>query len=363
MIAGDEKRRPSLLLALLASLYGISFAYAFRGLAFAEPSGFPMFYSTGKLARYNLSELYSQALQNTFHPLNAGVGYFYHLSYEVALLAPISYLPQVAAFAVWTLISLLCLLGAAIVMRRHFPDFDLLIPFAFAATLSLLANAQDTAMLVLVTAISFDQFVRGRDAYAGAVLALGLFKYPFIVPLIVILGFRHWRMILGFVAAAIPILSLSFALVGRNGVTQYLALLHASDAKEDPGILTNLRGIIGVFTGASHPVLVIAVSVALVAAAAFIRADRIPLFCVGVIVTQLVSWHGHLYDAVLLLIPMAWMYRNKVPFLKWLAAVLIFATPILITRQQLGYLLGIVLCVLVAYLWIPRSSHAILAEN
>jgi hypothetical protein len=363
LLAGDEKRRPSLLLVLLAFLYGVSFAFAFRDLAYAEPGGFPAFYSTGELARYNLSELYNQALQNTFHPLNGGTGYFYHLPYEVALLAPISYLPQVAAFAVWTLISLLCLLGAAIVMRRHFPDFDLLVPFAFAATLSLLANGQDSAILVLVTAISFDQFVRGRDAYAGAILALGLFKYPFIVPLIVILAFWHWRVLLGFCAAAIPVLGLSFALVGRNGITQYLALLRATDAKENPGILTNLRGIIGVFSGASHPVLVIVLSVAVVALAAFIRADRIPLFCVGVIVTQLVSWHGHLYDAVLLLIPMAWMYRNKVPFLKWSAAALIFATPILIARQQLGYLLGIVLCALVAYFWIPRPSHAIRAQN
>ena len=363
MFVGDEKRHPSLLLILLTFLYSVSFAFAFRGLAFAEPSGFPMFYSTGKLARYDLAEIYNRALQNSFHPLNATVGYFFHLPYEVALLVPLSYLPQVAAYAVWSLISLVCLLGVAMLMRRHFPEFELLFPFAFAPTLSLLVNAQDTAIVALAVAISFDQFARGRDLSAGAVLALGLFKYPFILPLVVILGIRHRRVFLGFAAAAIPLLCLSFALVGNKGLSEYLALMNVSDAKENPGILTNLRGIVGVFTGSFHPAVVIALSIALVAFAAFRKADRIPLFCLGVLVTQLVSWHGHLYDAVLLLIPMAWMYKSKVKFLRWFTIALLLATPVLLMRQPLGYLLGIALCGLVLYLWVPRSSHLLLAEN
>jgi hypothetical protein len=363
LIAAAQSRRPSVLLVVLTFLYGTSFAFAFKSLAFAEPSGFPMFYSTGKLARYNLSELYSRDLQNAFHPLNATVGYFFHLPYEVVLLAPLSYLPQVPAYAVWSLISLLCLLGTAILLRRHFPDFNLLLPFAFAPTLSLLTNAQDTAIVTLVAAIAFDQFVRGREVPAGAVLALGLIKYPFVLPLVVIIGFRHWRVLLGFAAAAVPLLGLSFALVGSKGVTQYLALMNVSDAKENPGILTNLRGIVGVLTGSLHSPVVIVISVALVAAAAFLKAERIPLFCIGVIVTQLVSWHGHLYDAVLLIIPMAWMYRSKLPVLRWSAIVLLLATPILVARQPLGYLLAIALCGLLAYIWISYSSHFISAET
>jgi hypothetical protein len=244
-------------------------------------------------------------------------------------------------------------------MRRHFPDFELLVPFAFAPTLSLLANGQDTAIVALFTAIAFDQFVRGRDTYAGAALALGLIKYPFVVPLVLILGFRHRRVLLGFAMAAIPLLGLSVALVGRSGVHQYLALLRATDAKEDPGILSNLRGIVGVLTRSPHPLFVIALSVALLALAAFLKADRIQLFCVGVVVTQLVSWHGHLYDAVLLLIPLAWMYRSKVAGFHWFAIALLLGTPIVILRPTWAYLLAILLCGLLAFLWSPRSARPV----
>ena len=362
MIAGDKKRVMQIVLALLAFLYGVAFLYAFKGLAYAEPSGFPMFYSTGKLARFDLPDLYSRTLQNSFHPGNATVGYFFHLSYEVVLLVPLSYLPQVTAYAVWSMFSLLCLLGAAIVMRRHFTDFDLLVPFAFIPTLSLLANGQDSAILVLIAAFALDQFVRGRDLSAGAVLALGLFKYPFIVPLVAILCFRYRRVILGFIAAAVPILGISALMVGMKGINQYLALMHTSDVQENPGILSNLRGIVGVTTGSFHPALVVVLSAVLVALTAFLIKERIPLFCVGVIVTQLVSYHGHIYDAVLLLIPIAWMYRSKVAYLRWSALALIFG-PILIVRQEYSYTLAIALCVILALLWVPRFPYALTAKS
>ncbi len=362
MIAADKRRILQIIFAVLAFLYGVVFLYAFKGLAYAEPSGFPMFYSTGKLARFDLPDLYSRTLQNSFHPGNATVGYFFHLSYEVILLVPLSYLPQVTAYAVWSIFGLLCLLSAAIVMRRHFPDFDLLVPFAFIPTLSLLANAQDSAILVLIAAFAFDQFVRGRDFSAGAVLALGLFKYPFIVPLVAILCFRYRRTILGFIVAAVPILGISALMVGRKGIDQYLALMHTSDVQENPGILSNLRGIVGVTTGSFHPAFVVALSVALMALTVFLIKDRIPLFCVGVIVTQLVSYHGHIYDAVLLLIPIAWMYRSKVAYLSWSALVLIFG-PILIFRQEYSYVLAIALCVFLALLFTPRFSPALTVEN
>jgi hypothetical protein len=181
--------------------------------------------------------------------------------------------------------------------------------------------------------------------------------------MVAILGFRHRRVLWGFAAAAVPLLGVCLAIVGRHGVNQYLALMHASDAMENPGILTNLRGMVGVFTGSFHPAFVIALSVALVAMAALLEADRVELFCVGVVVTQLVSWHGHLYDAVLLLIPLAWMYRSRVKPLRWAATALIVTTPILVARQPIGYLLGIALCGLVAFVWIARPGRLAAAEG
>ena len=94
-----------------------------------------MFYTAGKLARYDLRGLYSQQLQNVFHPLNDGVGYFFHLPYETILLVPLSYLPQTPAFALWTLLNLACLLGVAMILAAPLPRIRVAhAAFAFGPT-------------------------------------------------------------------------------------------------------------------------------------------------------------------------------------------------------------------------------------
>jgi hypothetical protein len=332
----------------------------FRHYAYGEPGGFPVFYTTGKLARYDLRDLYSRHLQDVFHPANDGVGYFFHLPYETILLVPLSYLPQTFAFAVWSLLNLGCLLAAAVILRRHFPSFALLTPFAFGPTLSLLLNGQDLGILALLVVLAFDRFARERDMQAGVILALGLFKFPLIVPLVAILAFRYWRVMVGFVAVSAPLLLASALVVGRQGIRDYLALTHGTDAKEAPGILVNLRGLIGVLFGA-HPALVIGLSITLMALAASIKGNRVPMFCVAVIVTQLASWHAHLYDALILLIPMAWMYENKSKWIRYTPTALILMTAAMLLDPSYGFLLAIFLCIVLSFILIPRSSRMMLA--
>lgn len=345
------------LLAVLTCIYTILFGLVFRHSAYGEPGGFPVFYTAGRLARFDLRGLYNQHMQDVFHQANDGVGYFFHLPYETILLVPLSYLPQTFAFALWSLLNLACLLGVAMILRRHFPDFALLTPFAFGPTMSLLLNGQDLGILALLMALPFDRFAREKDLQAGAILALGLFKFPLIVPLVAILAFRYWRVLAGFVAVALPLLLASALLVGRQGIQDYVALTHGTDAKEAPGILINLRGVVGVLFGA-HPAAVIALSIALIALAAFIRGKRIPVFCIAVIVTQLASWHAHLYDALILLIPMAWMYESKSQWIRHTPTALILITAAMLLDPSYGFLLAIYLCGLLPLLWRgPIRTH------
>ncbi len=348
------------LLLGLTCIYATLFTFVFRHFAYGEPGGFPVFYTAGKLARFDVRNLYSQHLQDVFHPANDGVGYFFHLPYETILLVPLSYLPQTFAFAVWTLLNLGCLLCVALILRRHFPNFSLLTPFAFGPTLSLLLNGQDLGLLALLMALAFDRFALEKDLQAGAILALGLFKFPLIVPLLAILAFRYWRVLVGFLAVSLPLLIASALVVGRQGIHDYLALTQGTDAKEAPAILINLRGIVGEFFGA-HPAVVIMLSIALMAYAAWIKGKRIPMFCVAVIVTQLVSWHAHLYDALILLVPMAWMYESNAMWIRRTPTVLILMTAAMLLNPSYGFLLAIFLCIVISLLLIPRSSRMMLA--
>jgi hypothetical protein len=365
-IAGSQhlqKRRVLIsFLLILTSLYAIIFAFVFRQYAYAEPGGFPVFYTSGKLARFDVHALYSRHFQDVFHPSNYGVGYFFHLPYEVVLLVPLSYLPQVPAYAVWVTLNLACLLGVAIILRRHFPNFELLVPFAFAPTLSLVLNGQDIGILSLLVALAFDRFATGNDIEAGLLMACGLFKFPLVVPLAAMLGFRYWKVLAGFVAGSIPLLGFSAVVVGRQGIYDYLALTSGTDAKEYPGILINLRGVIGTILG-PHVLMVIVVSILCVVVVANMRLARIPMFCLAVIATVLVSWHTHLYDALLLLIPMAWLYESDPAWMRQTPNALILLTLVILPNSTYGYLVGIFLCLLFSLLLLatlnkPRRNRS-----
>jgi hypothetical protein len=357
----DRERQTFVLFAaVLAAIWGCIFLFSIKGLAFAEPGGFPAFYGAARLARANLPGLYSIELQNVFHPGNRGTGYFFHLPYEAALLIPLSYLPQVWAFVVWSVFNLCCLGAGAKILQRQFPDFGLLVPFAFAPTLCMLANGQDTAIVVLILAVGFDQFARGRELSSGAVLALGLFKFPLVVPLVAVLCYRHRRVLAGFIAASIPILAVCWAMVGVSGIQQYVAMTRGTDAKENPLILCTLRGLIGVISGGNHPVLCIGLSLALVVFAASLKISRISLFCVAVLVTLLVGWHCHLYDALVLIVPMAWMLDSKVKLVRWSSELLLAATPILLFMPLAVWVLGGVVLAQLGLLLAPGIRQLLL---
>jgi len=337
----------SAVMIALTCAYAAIFAYVFRQFAFAEPGGFPAFYTSGKLARYDLSGLFNKHLQDVFHPGNLGTGYFFHLPYELILLVPLSYLPQVAAYVVWSVLNLGCLYAAARILRRRFPRFNVLMPFAFAPTLILLLNGQDLGLLALVVALAFGRFADGEDMQAGAILAVGLFKFPLIVPLVAILAVRYWRVVAGFAAVAVPLLIGSAAVIGRKGVEDYVALTRGTDAKEAPVILVNLRGAVGVLFG-QHTGVVIGLSIVVVAIAALVRADRVWMFSTAVVATLLVSWHAHHYDLVLLLIPMAAMTESERRWIRYTPMILLLAAAGVLASYAYAYLMAFALCGLFA---------------
>jgi hypothetical protein len=340
-----KNRVPTAFLLILATMYALVFAAVFRHYAYAEPGGFPVFYTSGKLARFDLSGLYNQHLQDIFHPENGGTGYFFHLPYELLLLIPLSYLPQLPAYGIWVTVNIAGLLGVAMILRRHFAGFELLVPFAFAPTLSLLLNGQDIGILMLLVTLAFDKFLSGKDLHAGLLMAMGLFKFPLVVPLAAIIGLRHGKVLVGFVLGSIPLLTASAMAVGRQGIRDYLTLTHGTDAKEDPAILVNLRGIVGKTFGL-HTALVIGLSIVCIAVVVSMRLDRVRLFSMAAIVTVLVSWHAHLYDALMLLIPMGWMMNSDRKWMRFAASALLVGTvPLLVTYAH-AYLLSAYLFVL-----------------
>lgn len=353
----------SLVAAVLASFNLLVFAFSLRSLAFAEPGGFPFMYHAGRLARFDMPHLFSRAAQDLYHPGNMGTGYFMHLPYEALLLAALAWLPQIPAYVVWSIFSLACMLASARMLHRCYPHFSILIGLGFAPVLNMLSDGQDSALVLLIAVYAFILFLNQRDFASGAVLAFAWFKYPLVLPLALIVAARNRRFAAGFAVVTVAVLAFSYLLVGHQGIIDYVQLTRTTDLLESPHILTNIRGILGVATGHEQTIPALVLSLVLVAAAALARLSRPALFCVGTVVAQLTAWHSHFYDAVLLLIPLAWMFQSEVPWQRWSAIFALCAAPVLILLPMQRYLLAYFMLAWLIALAATRSGRKLVAAE
>src|SRR5205823_3955632 len=98
--------------------------------------------------------------------------------------------------------------------------------FIFAPLGVALFQGQSSLILLLLYALTFISLKRGYEQSAGVCLALGLFKFQFVVPFVLILLLRKkWRFLAGFAACAAVLGLLSLTAVGSRGVISYVHLL------------------------------------------------------------------------------------------------------------------------------------------
>jgi alpha-1,2-mannosyltransferase len=100
--------------------------------------------------------------------------------------------------------------------------------FSSAPVFELLGDGQDAALSLAIVVGGLRLLEGGHDLTAGAVLALGLFK-PQLLALIPVLLFveRRWGALGAWMLVAASLAGLSLALIGRDGVASYRALLES----------------------------------------------------------------------------------------------------------------------------------------
>ncbi len=221
-IAPASKTRPLIVLAI-AYLLLLELGVLMAGWQHSLKGNgdFSAFYRTAVMARsgqlHNLYDAESQVRfdRNVFPSLQRYPPYFfYHPPYEIPLLLPLAFMSYRAAFWLWTALSFLLLVVSGYVLESEFQELRrasgipvaLLVLTCFPVIMVFL-QGQDSALLLLLVAFAFRQFERKRDASCGILLGLALFKFQFIVPLVVILAFRRrLKLISAFVATAAALL-------------------------------------------------------------------------------------------------------------------------------------------------------------
>jgi hypothetical protein len=256
---------------------------------------------------------------------------FNHPPYELLPLLPLANFSFPVAHALWTAISILLL---AIALARLFPFveasnrvlFAFMVP-AFFPTMTALKMGQDSGFTVLLMVETFVSLKHKRYAIAGSLLALGLYKPQFVLPLLGIL-FIHgrWMSIIGFLFVGLLLSAISLAMVGLDGLmglaTLWLPMINRGHVVW-PELMTNLRGLIYIVL---HPaglteatnVLALVFSVITYVTTLWLwprsAAEKSELFdlrfAAAVIMTALVSFHSYSYDGTLLVIPLVIMLNQ-----------------------------------------------------
>ena len=256
---------------------------------------------------------------------------FNHLPYELlALLIPAKFSFPVA-HSLWAAINILLL---AVILLRLFPFVEArhrwlfaLMLFAYFPTITALKMGQDSVITTFLLVETFVSLKRNRYAIAGGLLALGLYKPQFVLPIVgIFLLHRRWSSIFGFLFTGLLLGVLSLAMVGWNGLLGLFSLWLPMTQRGHvvwPELMTNLRGLmymildLGGLSGATNiltlafSILVYVITLRLWPRSADERNELFDLrFALAVAMTALVSFHLYSYDGTLLAIPLIIMLNQ-----------------------------------------------------
>ncbi len=333
---------------------------------------FTAFYAAGTLLRHGAGDqLYEpQAQFRVEEKLDQGITSrqgplpYHHPPFEGLVFLPLAMLPYGWAFAIWDLVNVVLLTCVVLWLRRSvgvlrlIPAWELIVGlFAFFPVFACFLQGQDSILQLSLCAAGFLALEKGADAAAGCWLALALFKFQFIVPLVLLLVlWKRSRVLVGFVPVLAGLIIVSAGLVGWRKLALYPAyVLRGSQAPVfgavPPQLMANLRGLAMGWPSISAPLaaaLMVASSVLLFILAAkwgrkLAQPGKLALqFSLAVAVSLLVGLHTNAHDFCLMVLPAVLiadycfrLLRNQ-------------------TRRQLELLLPL-LPILISPLWIVLS--------
>jgi len=314
-------------------LHALFFAKLWERVERGYPD-FTVFYTAATMLRSGLGhQLYDEHAQYEVQekavgriPSRHGPLPYIHPPFEALIFLPLTFLPYPQAFAVWDLLNVVALSGVAFLLRRSVNTLRLIPPWefvglalAFFPVFTCFLQGQDSILLLLLCTLGFNAVKRREDFLAGCWFALALFKFQFVLPVVLLMGlWRRRRTGIAFVIVSMLLVVISAGLVGWKGLLRYPAF--ALKISNSPGLggvpagfAPNLRGLaLGWhlrFPGTIGAAVVLTSSVVLVFfALAKLREaslEKIELqFSLGIVVSGLVAWQTNMHDLSLLVLPL-----------------------------------------------------------
>jgi hypothetical protein len=335
-----------LALAALVTLHGVTLA-ELRPRILGGETDFTAFYSAARaVAEGRGALLYEFDTQREFQgefPARRTPLLFYHPPFELLLFLPLAWLPFVPAYAAWMGVNLGLLAWLAWLPHPYAETYPrsrglllLVLALAFFPVTVAMMQGQDSILLLLVFTLAWMAMRRGQSFRAGCILALGLFKFQFVLPFMAVLAIRRsWRALKGFLLTGLGLGLASLVPVGWQGVRSYFEFLleidrHLAYGTIRPVSMPNLRGLVTSLSGttlpAPWPVAVIGVvSLLLLILAAWhwpqqseTVDEQLDLpFALNLLVAILVSYHLNIHDLTILFLFFALTCRHVVATQGW----------------------------------------------
>jgi Glycosyltransferase family 87 len=317
-------------------IYG-TILYQLKGPLTEGYSDFVSFYTAGKILQRGTPErLYDTDLQYKIQRevapnvrIRQRALPFVRPAFEAWIFWPLAYLPYTAALVLWNIFSCACVILTLLILRREIPELLKIGPSLMVASsvsyfpvFFTLLQGQDSLLLLLIYVLGFRALRREQPFSCGLTLGLGVFKFPLVIPFLIPFVFkRKLHVLLGFALTSLLLAVISVATTGWSTAAYYpkylLSIDYLARGVNRPQDMPNLRGLLSVLlptvSRGTTVVLLVLLSILLLV---FIvrnwffsssgRGDPMALgFALNLVATVLVSYHCHVFDLSLLLLPLS----------------------------------------------------------
>jgi hypothetical protein len=320
-----------------ALFFGMLGAQLFRHAAHHD---FLVFFTQGTIAAEgNMDRLYDipyvQQVQKRIAPEKKLFIPPTRPAFYVPLLAPLGWMTIWPAFTVWLIVQGLGLVAFTWWTKTRFgwgavAATSFFFPFAMG-----ILNGQDISFMVLLVLGSWLALEKGRDEWAGVLLAATLFKFHLLLLLVpAMLLQRKWRMFAAYSAMAAVEAAISVALGGALPYIDMLTNGKIDTLSESPEMMPNIYAMLINLGIDSTPMRVTGV-LAIAAIALFPR--PLPTLSIGwfwaaVAGSILVTPHTYSYDISLLLPALLMLLQpDGVKPAKWVAVASMTVVPYVLT--------------------------------
>jgi len=295
---------------------------------------FSAFYTAGLMLRQGMShQLYSPEaqwrMQQEFAQvvtIRQGPMPYVRPPFEALVFLPLAYFSYPTALAIWSVLKIGILYYALSTLQEtgiqplYPPWLEVVLCLGFFPVFLDLYQGQDSLLLFSLVAVALRNLYLQRDSSAGAVLALGLFKFHLVIPLLAMLSLvGRPRILRGFLPVGMALVAISVGVAGADVLKSYPAYLFELNHAAGVGMVTaqsmpNLRGLLtsmvgrAPYPGPVHWILLPLAIVALAGAVWIWRRDRGPHrlvlgYSLALVTTIVTSYYSYTYDLILLLVP------------------------------------------------------------